>query len=645
MIYLSLQNVSKSIGPKLLFSDVSLGISAGEKIAIIGTNGSGKSTFLKCILGEEEIDSGSVVKNKDLKIATLLQNPKFRSEETIRDHILRTENRLFTVIREYEDCCDAPDTEQDANWEERMNAAIAEMDRLNAWEAESQFKSILKELGIQDLNQKMSDLSGGMRKKVELAKIILEDSNLLILDEPTNHLDVDTIVWLENYLTDMDKALLLITHDRYFLDRIVDRIIEIDRKKIRIFEGNYNTYLEKKQEIREIEERIEEKAKSFLRQEIEWLRRQPKARGTKQKARIQRYQEVESRDKFEPVQKLELASIEARQGKTILEVKNLTKSFGERKIIDRFNYHFRRKERLGIVGPNGSGKSTLLNLLVGRIEPDSGVVKPGLNTIFGYFDQMSQGLDPGLKVIDYIKKNAGDSIVLEDGTKLSAAKVLERFLFPGEIQHSPIEKLSGGEKRRLYLVEILMKNPNFLLLDEPTNDLDIQTLSVLEEYLMEFPGTVVLVSHDRYFMDRIAHSLFVFRENGEIIQSHLSYSEFLEWERREKSKSIEKKQDPSLSSEKDASTHASSGGSQRDAKQSLPNSGGPTQKLSYKAQRRLQELESLIHGWETQKSQLESELELVASKPEALLAKSNEIKSLEEQILAGMEEWESLQTG
>ncbi|PJE02785.1 MAG: ABC transporter ATP-binding protein [Leptospira sp.] len=650
MILISAQGITKSIGPKTLFQDVNLGIQEGEKLAIIGSNGSGKSTLLRILLGQEEIDSGQIVNNRNLKISALLQDPAFDPEQQIIDHIVSTKNRLFEVIRRYEEACEKIELDQSSEVEEEFNQAISEMDRLQAWDTESNFKSMLTELGITNLHLKMGELSGGMRKKVELVKVILEESNLLILDEPTNHLDVETIMWLEDYLVDMKKALLLITHDRYFLDRIMDKIIEIDRKKVRVFDGKYSDYLEKKNEIREMEERLEEKAKSFLRTEIEWLRRQPKARGTKQKARIQRYEEVEGREKVTVDKKLELISLETKQGKTILEVKNLKKSFQGKPIINGLNYHFRRKERLGIVGPNGSGKSTLLNLLAGTLEPDSGIVKPGINTVFGYFDQISRELDPSLKVIDYIKKKSGDSITLEDGTKISASKILERFLFPGEMQYSLIEKLSGGEKRRLYLVEILLKNPNFLLLDEPTNDLDIQTLTILEEYLMDFPGCVVLVSHDRYFMDRITHSLLAFRENGEILQSHLSYSEFLDQDDKDKvrtgskltytgeeeisdskndlnpaSSKLDKLTKGSVSSNKSLQAN-SINSSQSKSESNLP------KKLSFKQIRRKEEIEAKMAQLESEQKELEEKIPSLSSDYEALTDATTKLGTIETEL-------------
>ncbi|WP_439956902.1 ABC-F family ATP-binding cassette domain-containing protein [Leptospira ryugenii] len=367
-----------------------------------------------------------------------------------------------------------------------------------------------------------------MLKKVELAKSLIEECNLLILDEPTNHLDVEAILWLEDFLANTDKAVLLITHDRYFLDRVVDKILEIHQGKHYLYDGNYSIYLQRKAEREETLIKQEEKIKQHLKQELKWLKRQPKARTTKQKARIDRAEELGQREKFELQKELELIVINKRQGKTILEIQNLQKSFSEKKLIQNFSYVFKAKERLGVVGKNGVGKSTLLNLIAGRLSPDQGMIKPGLNTKIGYFDQTSKELPEQKTVLAYIKETAGEMIESENGEKLTASKVLERFLFDGKLQHTPIYKLSGGEKRRLYLVQVLMIGPNFLILDEPTNDLDIQTLSILETFLEDFPGTVLTVSHDRYFMDRVAESLLVFEEEGHIRNFTGSYTSFLE---------------------------------------------------------------------------------------------------------------------
>ncbi|TGN19036.1 ABC-F family ATP-binding cassette domain-containing protein [Leptospira idonii] len=537
---LSISKLSKTIGEKVLFKNLDFGISEEEKVAIVGTNGSGKSTLLRTILGKEELDSGSVIANKQLKIAVLEQNPVFDPEEKIIDHIYRGGGKLVNLLHDYAIACAELETgteESEANYTRLMQ----EMDRLSAWEYESQITSILRELGVDRLERKMSSLSGGMLKKVELAKTLIEESNLLILDEPTNHLDVNSILWLEEYLIQCKKALLLITHDRYFLDRVVSKILEIDRGSHYTYEGNYSEFLEKKVEREETLLKQEDKNRQFLKQEMKWLKRQPKARTTKQKARIDRAENLKNREVFELQKELELSVASKRQGKTILEIHSLHKSFPGRPIVKNFTYYFKAKERLGVVGPNGVGKSTLLNLFAGVLDPDSGFVKPGLNTKIGYFDQISRDLPLQMNVLDYIKEYSGEYITNEEGEKITASKVLERFLFDGKQQYTQISKLSGGEKRRLYLVQILMCGPNFLILDEPTNDLDIQTLSILENFLNEFPGTVVTVSHDRYFLDRVAESLLVFQENGQIDTYIGSFSSYLEKESAPKEKQEELK--------------------------------------------------------------------------------------------------------
>lgn len=534
-LLLSLSKLSKTIGEKVLFKDLDFSISEGEKIAIVGVNGAGKSTLLKTILGREELDSGSIVPNKSLKISILEQNPTFDPEERILDHIYKSGGKLVKLLHDYTEACDRLEEgteEAEANYTRLMQ----DMDRLSAWDYEAQITSILRELGVEKLERKMSELSGGMLKKVELAKALIEESNLLILDEPTNHLDVSSIQWLEEFLMQSDKAIILITHDRYFLDRVVGKILEIDRGKYFLYEGNYSEYLTRKIEREETLLKQEDKARQHLKQEIKWLKRQPKARSTKQKARIDRAEELSNREVFELQKELELSVIGKRQGKTILEIHALSKAFPSRTIVKDFSYFFKAKERLGIIGQNGIGKSTLLNLFAGTLAPDSGFVKPGINTKIGYFDQISRELPLHLNVLDYIKEYAGEYILNDDGEKISASKVLERFLFDGKTQYTQIAKLSGGEKRRLYLVQILMCGPNFLILDEPTNDLDIQTLSILENFLEEFPGTVVTVSHDRYFLDRVAETLLIFEANGEISTYIGTFSSYLEKQTEKKEK-------------------------------------------------------------------------------------------------------------
>ncbi|XDD47147.1 ABC-F family ATP-binding cassette domain-containing protein [Leptospira sp. WS39.C2] len=618
IVLVSVSKLSKTIGEKKLFSNLDFSISEGEKLAIVGINGSGKSTLLRAILGKEEIDSGQIIKNNNLKISILDQNPVFDANETILDHIYKGDNKLVKTIRTYEDICERM-SEGEEGLDNEFTNASQEMDRLSAWDYEGQIKSILRELGVEKLERKMSELSGGMLKKVELAKSLIDESNLLILDEPTNHLDVKSILWLEDYLANLDKAILLITHDRYFLDRIVNKILELDRGNYFLYEGNYSIYLERKVEREESLQKQEDKIKQFLKQEVKWLKRQPKARTTKQKARIDRANELQGREKREIQKDLELSVASKRQGKTILEIHNLKKSIADKMLINDFTYTFKAKERLGIIGPNGIGKSTLLNLMAGRLTPDSGYLKPGLNTKVGYFDQTSSELPLERNVLEYIKDVAGEMIETESGEKISASKMLERFLFDGKLQYTPIAKLSGGERRRLFLVQILMTGPNFLILDEPTNDLDIQTLSVLESFLDEFPGTVVIVSHDRYFLDRTAESLLIFRKEGKLDHYIGTFSSFLE--------------DDSLEIENEPSSIK-----QTPSQPVVTTVEKP--KKSKQDQKKISTLEKEIAALEEKKSKLEGNLSTFANDHIELNKISEEIKKIETEILYKMEEWE-----
>ncbi|WP_039926199.1 ABC-F family ATP-binding cassette domain-containing protein [Leptospira vanthielii] len=620
IVLVSVSKLSKTIGEKKLFQNLDFSISEGEKLAIVGINGSGKSTLLRAILGKEETDSGQIIKNNNLKISILDQNPVFDQKETILDHIYKGDNKLVTTIRRYEDICERM-SEGVEGLDDEFTEISGEMDRLSAWDYEQQVKSILKELGVEKLERKMSELSGGMLKKVELAKSLIDESNLLILDEPTNHLDVKSILWLEDYLAGLDKAIILITHDRYFLDRIVNKILELDRGSHFLYEGNYSIYLERKVEREETLQKQEDKIKQFLKQEVKWLKRQPKARSTKQKARIERASELQNREKREEQKDLELSVAAKRQGKTILEIHNLKKAIADKLLINDFTYTFKAKERLGVIGPNGIGKSTLLNLMAGRITPDSGYIKPGMNTKVGYFDQTSSELPLERNVLDYIKDVAGEMIETESGEKISAAKMLERFLFDGKLQYTPIAKLSGGERRRLFLVQILMTGPNFLILDEPTNDLDIQTLSVLESFLDEFPGTVVIVSHDRYFLDRTAESLLIFRKEGKLDHYIGTFSSFLETD------TLELESEPSSPK-------------QTVVPQVTPATGKPQK--SKQDQKKLSKLESEIAKLESTKVELEKKLSTFANDHTELSKITEEIQKIESEILYKMEEWEML---
>ncbi|MCG6151651.1 ABC-F family ATP-binding cassette domain-containing protein [Leptospira bandrabouensis] len=622
IVLVSVSKLSKTIGEKKLFSNLDFSISEGEKLAIVGINGSGKSTLLRALLGKEETDSGQIIKNNNLKISILDQNPIFDPKETILDHIYKGDNKLVKTIRKYEDICERM-SEGEEGLDDEFTNASQEMDRLSAWDYEQQIKSILKELGVEKLERKMSELSGGMLKKVELAKSLIDESNLLILDEPTNHLDVKSILWLEEYLAGLDKAILLITHDRYFLDRIVTKILELDRGSHFLYEGNYSIYLERKVEREETLQKQEDKIKQFLKQEVKWLKRQPKARSTKQKARIDRASDLQNREKREIQKDLELSVAAKRQGKTILEIHNLKKGIADKVLINDFTYTFKAKERLGIIGPNGIGKSTLLNLMAGRLTPDSGYIKPGINTKVGYFDQTSSELPLERNVLDYIKDVAGEMIETESGEKISASKMLERFLFDGKLQYTPIAKLSGGERRRLFLVQILMTGPNFLILDEPTNDLDIQTLSVLESFLDEFPGTVVIVSHDRYFLDRTAESLLIFRKEGKLDHYIGTFSSFLE------NDTLELENEPSSPK-----------------LTVVPQATQTTEKpqKSKQDQKKLSKLESEIAKLESSKLELEKKLSTFANDHTELQKISEEIQKIETEILYKMEEWEMLQS-
>lgn len=622
IVLVSVSKLSKTIGEKKLFSNLDFSISEGEKLAIVGINGSGKSTLLRALLGKEETDSGQIIKNNNLKISILDQNPIFDPKETILDHIYKGDNKLVKTIRKYEDICERM-SEGEEGLDGEFTNASQEMDRLSAWDYEQQIKSILKELGVEKLERKMSELSGGMLKKVELAKSLIDESNLLILDEPTNHLDVKSILWLEEYLAGLDKAIILITHDRYFLDRIVTKILELDRGSHFLYEGNYSIYLERKVEREETLQKQEDKIKQFLKQEVKWLKRQPKARSTKQKARIDRASDLQNREKREIQKDLELSVAAKRQGKTILEIYNLKKGIADKLLINDFTYTFKAKERLGIIGPNGIGKSTLLNLMAGRLTPDSGYIKPGINTKVGYFDQTSSELPLERNVLDYIKDVAGEMIETESGEKISASKMLERFLFDGKLQYTPIAKLSGGERRRLFLVQILMTGPNFLILDEPTNDLDIQTLSVLESFLDEFPGTVVIVSHDRYFLDRTAESLLIFRKEGKLDHFIGTFSSFLE------NDSLELETEPSSQKPKEILPTP------------LRSEKPPKSKQD---QKKLSKLESEIAKLESSKLELEKKLSTFANDHTELQKISEEIQKIETEILYKMEEWEMLQS-
>lgn len=543
-----------------LFKEVTFGLNEGDKAAIIGRNGTGKSTLLNVIAGVLPADDGQITINKLSGVSYLSQNPEFEEKDTIREHIFKSESPKLKIIREYEDLCEKMAEGLTNGQQKRFDELTLEMDTQNLWNYESQIRSTLGVLGINDLSRKMSELSGGMVKKVALAQVLVEDTKLLLLDEPTNHLDIQTIYWLQNYLHDTDRTVLMVTHDRYFLDAVCNNIYELFRYHLKLYEGNYSTYLEKKEIEAEIEENTERRIESVLRFERDWLRRGPCARGTKAKARIQRDMQLINREKFAKDKGFQFEVAGRRLGGKILELHGISKNFPKGNardcrvkpnndtatvipaldarispVIRDFSYTFSKGEKIGIFGGNGSGKSTLLNIITGNLPPDSGEIVKGENTFFGYYQQNPVFKDLSLTVLEYIKE-AADVIQMNNGKTLSASLFLKEFGFEGKIQHSMLSTLSGGERKRVFLVRLLISNPNFLILDEPTNDFDIFTMNILEEFLLGYKGCLLIVSHDRYFMDKIADTMFIMEEDGGISGFVGKCSEYLDYLESEKSK-------------------------------------------------------------------------------------------------------------
>lgn len=522
--YLSAESISKSFHDKWLFKDISLGISQGEKFALVGNNGVGKSTLLKILTGELPSDSGKVSVREGIKTGFLTQEPRVNDSVTVKDVLFSDSNEIAKVVKEYEDCLQHPDVSP-----ERMQAVLEKMEELNAWDYEAKVHEIIGKLGVPDLDKAFGQLSGGQRKRIFLAQLLLTEPDLIIMDEPTNHLDLTAIEWLENYLAGQQVTLIMVTHDRYFLDNVATEIIEIDRGQIFRYKGNYAYFLEKKNDREEMLKVEVSKARQLLKKELEWMRKQPRARGTKSKYRVEAYYDIKDKASQDiKKDKLELDFKESRQGGKILEVEHVSKKYGSQKIIDDFSYVFKKKDKIGVVGKNGIGKSTFLDILTGKLKPDTGEVIPGVTTKYGYFTQESITLNPTNRVIEEVKAIA-EYIVLADGTQISASKFLETFLFTPDKQYNYIDKLSGGEKKRLQLLKLLITNPNFLILDEPTNDFDIDTLNVLEDFLEKFGGCLLLVSHDRYFMDHLVDQLFVFEGDGKIKLFNGNYSDYRNW--------------------------------------------------------------------------------------------------------------------
>jgi ABC transport system ATP-binding/permease protein len=639
MNILSLENVSKTYGIKPLFESVSFGLDESDKVGVIGANGSGKSTLLRVITGEELPDTGRVVIAGEKIVAYLSQNPSYDPDETVIEAVFSGGNealrRKLELVREYEEVC-AKLAEEGAS-DEKLMARVADLTRLletsGAWRLETEAKTILARLGVSELRARMNSLSGGQRKRVALAHSLIIKPDLLIMDEPTNHLDAETVEWLEKYLAEFKGALLLVTHDRYFLDRVTNRMLEIDRGRVQMFAGNYGTYLEKKQEQEERQAVEAQKLKQMARRELEWLRRGPKARTTKAKARIDRANELiqQSRQAASDIagkKSLDIAFDSSRLGGKILGLRGVSKSYGARAIISDFNYQFKRGDRIGVIGPNGAGKTTLLEIIARRIEPDAGEIEAGKTLVIGYYDQENREFDESQRLIDYIK-DVAERIQTVDGDWITAGQMLDRFLFPPATQYQPIATLSGGERRRLYLLKTLMGAPNLLLLDEITNDLDISTLSALEDYLETFPGCLVVVSHDRYFLDRAVDYIFRFEGAGRIREYPGDYSAFIEIRDRENAEKAL------------AETATKTTAKQREESMPPPDSTAK-RKLSFKEKRELEELESRIPAAEARKAEVERELDANSSDHVLVQKLYEELQSLNERLDIDLNRWAEL---
>lgn len=599
MSIFTLQSIKKDFGIKEILKDASFSLDATDKVGLIGTNGSGKSTLLKMIAGIEPIDEGQIQVNSDTKIVYLPQQPDLNEERTVLEQVFANSGEQMELVREYEELSSQlahgqgdPDQQM-----ARLSRISQRMEATGAWELETQAKIILTKLGIEDFDAKVGSLSGGYRKRIALASALISEPDVLLMDEPTNHLDALSVEWLQSYLNRYRGALLLITHDRYFLDRVTNRILEIDRGDLYTYSGNYSYYLEKKSLAEESAVSSQRKHQGVLRRELEWLKRGPKARSTKQKARIDRIRDMQAQE-FKQVQgKVDISTPGRRIGKKVIELAHISKAYGDRTLIQDFTYNFNPEDRIGIIGGNGAGKSTLMDIITGRIQPDTGTVEIGPTIHIGYFDQHSEDLLDALnenqRVIDYVKE-VGEFVKTADGTQISASQMLERFLFPGNQQYAPINKLSGGEKRRLFLLQVLMSAPNVLILDEPTNDLDVQTLAVLEDYLEDFNGCVIAVSHDRYFLDRTVDMIFAFEAGGNLRLYPGNYSVYLDFKQEEEEKDARSEEKRVRNEEEETKV----------APTSTQNSQKP-RKLSYKEKREFETLEARIPEMEVEKEEIE----------------------------------------
>ncbi len=629
MNIVSLESIGKQFADRPLFEHVTLGIEAGEHVGLVGVNGSGKTTLMRILAGAEQPDTGRLSMMRGLRVSYLPQNPQLDPDLTVIEQIFRGDMPEIGLLRAYEQAAaDLAATPGSQQLQDAVADLVTQMDLTGAWALENDARTILSKLGIDDLTARVGDLSGGQRKRVAMASTLIVPADLLILDEPTNHIDIETVAWLESFLTRSTAALLLVTHDRYFLDRVVNRIIEIERGKLYSYPANYSTFLELKAERADRFTADELRRQTILRKELAWLRRGAQARTTKQQARIDRIAALQSNAPDAPQGALQISVESRRIGKRAIELQSVGKRYGERTLVRNLTLSIAPRDRLGIIGPNGSGKTTLLNMIARRVAPDSGRIVVGETVHLAYYDQESAGLDEAQRVIDYIKQGA-ELIRTGEGATITAAQMLERFLFAPAAHYTPIAKLSGGERRRLYLLRKLMAAPNVLLLDEPTNDLDIQTLGVLEDYLDDFAGALLVVSHDRYFLDRTAERLLAFEGDGRVAEYPGNYSAYAETR---------------LNVER--SNVAGSAVARAEQKRSnVERSNVPSpkpRKLSFKEARELQELENKIAGLESAQAELEAQINAAGSDYQAFIRLTGELEHASAALEAAFERWSEL---
>ncbi|KAA9327172.1 ABC-F family ATP-binding cassette domain-containing protein [Hymenobacter busanensis] len=632
MNLLSGENLSKNYADRWLFRDLGFGLQQGQRVALVGINGSGKTTLLRILAGLEPPDTGLVSVRKGIRVAFLGQQPVFDEELTVEQTIFASQNDTLAAIRDYEHVVNDPKHKSDD-----LQRVMEQMDALNAWDYEAQVKQILGRLGILGplLERQVKHLSGGQRKRVALARVLIEEPEVLILDEPTNHLDLDTIEWLENRLASPTLTLLMVTHDRYFLDKVANEIVELDQGRVHRYQGNYSYFVEKKAEREQMEVAEVEKARNLLRKELEWMRRQPQARGTKQKARIDAFYETQEKAKTKiGGPQLELSVKTTRQGGKIIEVEHLHKHWGDKVVLDDFSYVFKKKDRIGLIGPNGAGKSTLLNMLTGKIAPDSGVVDAGQTTVFGYYTQTELEFDETQRVIDIVKEVA-EVVEMANGDVVTASQFLQHFQFPPAQQYTLVSKLSGGEKRRLQLLRVLIKNPNFLILDEPTNDLDIITLNILEDFLLNFTGCLLIVSHDRYFMDALVEHVFVLEPGGQIRQFPGNYTDYREWQKEHEAEEYARQQARSAKAAAGVAPSAET----KAAPVPAAASAAPKRKATFAEKKEYETLEKDLERLEAQKQELIGKLNSGAGSHKELADWAAELKRTDAELDSKGERW------